>query len=224
MKDDEAYLRLTIDVHYELGGTPVRDLERVLRSAADHLEAEGLLSGETEASVLTCTSAVTPPDDQTLADGCVLEVLRMALDELTRLHDDQHGYTEEELGDFCRVDAGVLQSLEDVLRKPGTAFADQIERVASLSTAHLRRFDVEFLDRLSTDDVKVDGPDARAMKYQEGWFLCLFGEIDWDTFVGCSPELLRILKAAAGEKISIIRFDRDAALLPDFTDCSEEWE
>jgi hypothetical protein len=108
--------------------------------------------------------------------------------------------------------------------KEVSLFADQIERFANLSTAHLRRVDVEFLDRLSKDDVWVGGPDARTMQYQEGWFLCLFGEIDWDTFVGCSPELLRILKAAAGEQISIIRFDRDAALLPDFTDCSEEWE
>jgi hypothetical protein len=105
------------------------------------------------------------------------------------------------------------------------SFADSIERFASLSTAHLRRCDVEFLDFLSTDDFKTDGPEARAVKYQEGWFLCLFWEEpDWNTFVGCSPELLLILKAAVAEKILIIRFDRDAALLTGFADCSEEWD
>jgi hypothetical protein len=62
MKDDEVRLRLTIDVHYELGRTNVRDLERVLVAAADHLAGNGMLSGETEASVLTWDSAVSTPN------------------------------------------------------------------------------------------------------------------------------------------------------------------
>jgi len=62
MKNDEAHLRLTIDVHYELGRTDIRDLERVLVAAAEHLAGEGLLSGETEASVLTWDSAVSTPN------------------------------------------------------------------------------------------------------------------------------------------------------------------
>ena len=68
MKDDEAYLRLTIDVHYELGRTDIRDLERVLVAAADHLSGNGMLSGETEASVLTWESAVSTlnAENQTL--------------------------------------------------------------------------------------------------------------------------------------------------------------
>jgi len=59
MKNDEVRLRLTIDVHYELGRTNVNDLERVLVAAADHLAGNGMLSGETEASVVTWTSAVS---------------------------------------------------------------------------------------------------------------------------------------------------------------------
>jgi hypothetical protein len=62
MENDEVHLRLTIDVHYELGRTDVRDLERVLIAAADRLAGEGLLSGETEASVLTWDSAVITPN------------------------------------------------------------------------------------------------------------------------------------------------------------------
>ena len=65
MKDDEAHLRLTIDVHYELGRTDIRDIERVLMAAADHLAGNGMLSGETEASVLTWESAVSTPNAKT---------------------------------------------------------------------------------------------------------------------------------------------------------------
>ena len=67
MKDDEAYLRLTIDIHYELGRTDIRDLERVLVAAADHLSGNGMLSGETEASVLTWESAVSTPNAKSQA-------------------------------------------------------------------------------------------------------------------------------------------------------------
>jgi hypothetical protein len=64
MKTDEVRLRLTVDVHYELGRTAIQDLERVLMAAADHLAENGMLSGETEASVLSWESAVsTPPED-----------------------------------------------------------------------------------------------------------------------------------------------------------------
>lgn len=62
MKSDEAHLRLTVDVHYELGRTDIRDLERVLVAAADHLAGNGMLSGDTEASVLTWASAVSMPN------------------------------------------------------------------------------------------------------------------------------------------------------------------
>lgn len=62
MKNDEVQLRLTIDVHYELGRTDIRDLERVLVAAADHLAENGMLSGETEASVLTWESSVSTPN------------------------------------------------------------------------------------------------------------------------------------------------------------------
>ena len=65
MRTDEAHLRLTIDVHYELGRTGILDFERVLIEAADHLAANGMLSGETEASVLTWDSGVSEvaPED-----------------------------------------------------------------------------------------------------------------------------------------------------------------
>ena len=64
MKDDEVHLRLTVDIHYELGRTDIRDLERVLVAAADHLAGNGMLSGETEASVLTWESSVSTPNDR----------------------------------------------------------------------------------------------------------------------------------------------------------------
>ena len=60
-KDDEVHLRLTIDVHYELGRTSVQDLEKVLVAAAEHLAKEELLSGKTEASVLTWGAEVFDP-------------------------------------------------------------------------------------------------------------------------------------------------------------------
>jgi len=53
MKDDEVRLRLTIEVHYELGRTDVDELQKTLIAAAQHLADNGMLSGETEASVLT---------------------------------------------------------------------------------------------------------------------------------------------------------------------------
>jgi hypothetical protein len=61
MKNDEAILTLTIKVHYELGCTDIKDLEKVLVAAADHLDDEGLLSGDTEASVLNWESSVSSP-------------------------------------------------------------------------------------------------------------------------------------------------------------------
>ena len=64
MKTDELHLRLTIDVYYEMGRTDIRDLERVLIAAADHLAGNGMLSGETEASVLTWESGVSQPNAQ----------------------------------------------------------------------------------------------------------------------------------------------------------------
>lgn len=67
MKTDELHLRLTIDVHYELGRTDIRELERVLVAAADHLAGNGMLSGETEASVLTWESGVSLPNRRGMA-------------------------------------------------------------------------------------------------------------------------------------------------------------
>lgn len=51
MGNDQIKLRLQIDVTYDLGRTDVKDLKRVLGRAAEHLNDEGLLSGDTEASV-----------------------------------------------------------------------------------------------------------------------------------------------------------------------------
>jgi hypothetical protein len=62
MKSDKLHLRLTIDVHYELGRTSKQDLEKVLIAAADHLEDVGLLTGETEASILIWNSSVVETD------------------------------------------------------------------------------------------------------------------------------------------------------------------
>lgn len=62
MTKDRARLRLTIDVDYELGRTDIRDLERALVAAADHLADNDMLSGTTEASVLTWTSSVSTPE------------------------------------------------------------------------------------------------------------------------------------------------------------------
>lgn len=58
MSNDRTTLKLTIEVEYEMGRTDIRDLERVLVSAADHLVGNGMLTGETEASVLTWDSSV----------------------------------------------------------------------------------------------------------------------------------------------------------------------
>lgn len=51
MRNDQIKLRLTIDVTYDLGRTDVKDLKQVLVRASEHLYIEGLLSGDTEASV-----------------------------------------------------------------------------------------------------------------------------------------------------------------------------
>lgn len=63
MRRDEAILRLTVDVRYDLGRTDIKELEAQLVRAADHLAAEGLLSGDTEASATCWTSKVTQPDE-----------------------------------------------------------------------------------------------------------------------------------------------------------------
>ena len=56
-----ARVRVSIDGRPSGG---IQDLERVLVAAADHLAENGMLSGETEASVLSWESAVsTPPED-----------------------------------------------------------------------------------------------------------------------------------------------------------------
>jgi len=58
MRNDQVKLRLTIDVVYDIGRTNVTDLKKVLVRAAEHLDEEGLLSGETEASVERWVSTV----------------------------------------------------------------------------------------------------------------------------------------------------------------------
>lgn len=58
MKSDELKLRLVIDVTYEIGRTSEKELVEVLLDAAEHLAANGLLSGDTEADVLTWEAAV----------------------------------------------------------------------------------------------------------------------------------------------------------------------
>jgi hypothetical protein len=63
MDDDKAVLRLTIEAHYTLGRTDIRDLKDVLVAAADHLYDNGLLSGDTEADVENWTSSVIELDD-----------------------------------------------------------------------------------------------------------------------------------------------------------------
>lgn len=85
MRTDEAHLRLTIDVHYELGRTSILDLERVLIEAADHLAANGMLSGETEASVLTWDSGVleiASDDARTATTRRVVESVGESLKEM----------------------------------------------------------------------------------------------------------------------------------------------
>lgn len=63
MKSDEVTLSLTIKVRYEMGRTSSDELASILVQAADHLAANGLLSGDTEASVLTWDSWVTGGGD-----------------------------------------------------------------------------------------------------------------------------------------------------------------
>jgi len=62
MRHDQVKLRLTIDVIYDLGCTDVKDLKRVLVMASEHLDENGLLSGETEASVEHWESTVVELD------------------------------------------------------------------------------------------------------------------------------------------------------------------
>lgn len=61
MSENELKLRLTLDVHYTLDGTSRKELERCLQSAAPFLAANGLLSGDTGASVEVWTSNVSLP-------------------------------------------------------------------------------------------------------------------------------------------------------------------
>jgi len=60
---DAAGLRLTIDVVYDLGRTGPGELERALVKAAEQLEDQGLLSGDTEASVVRWSCGVGPIPD-----------------------------------------------------------------------------------------------------------------------------------------------------------------
>lgn len=59
MESDQVKLTLTVSVVYEPGRTDIRELQQQLVRAADYLASKGLLTGETEASVLTWESAVT---------------------------------------------------------------------------------------------------------------------------------------------------------------------
>ena len=59
MQDDRVTLTLTVTVVYEPGRTGADELKQQLVRAADFLAGEGLLTGETEASVLTWESAVS---------------------------------------------------------------------------------------------------------------------------------------------------------------------
>ena len=62
MRKDEVTLRLTLDVKYCLGRTDTRELERILIDACDHLDDNGLLTGETEACVDGWEASVTGVD------------------------------------------------------------------------------------------------------------------------------------------------------------------
>jgi hypothetical protein len=63
MDADKAVLRLTIEVHYTLGRTDIRDLKSVLVLASKYLYNNGLLSGDTEADVEHWASSVIELDD-----------------------------------------------------------------------------------------------------------------------------------------------------------------
>jgi hypothetical protein len=107
MKNDEAHLRLTIDVHYELGRTDIRDLERVLVGSADHLAGEGLLSGDTEASVLTWSSAVSTPNvklsgGEAVRSDDLLDLLSRAADVISDMRGDDDPRTPIE-SDIAQV-------------------------------------------------------------------------------------------------------------------------
>lgn len=58
MRKDEVKLRLIVDVHYELGRTDTKILEKTLMYAVDHLSDTGLLTGETEADVISWDAKV----------------------------------------------------------------------------------------------------------------------------------------------------------------------
>lgn len=58
MAGDRTGMRLVIDVEYGTGRTTLRELERVLVDAAEHLADNGLLSGDTEADVVTWNATV----------------------------------------------------------------------------------------------------------------------------------------------------------------------
>jgi len=58
MRDDEVELTMTLRVRYELGRTAVEDLERLMIAAAEHLLDSEMLTGDTEASIITSTVEV----------------------------------------------------------------------------------------------------------------------------------------------------------------------
>ncbi len=58
---DKAHLRLVVDVVYGLGTTEVKELERVLQGAVQHLASEGYLTGlDNDARVVQWDSSVQP--------------------------------------------------------------------------------------------------------------------------------------------------------------------
>lgn len=59
MKNDEVRMELTINIHYELGRTSIRELEQRLIKASEFLESSGQLEEGTEASVLGWESSVS---------------------------------------------------------------------------------------------------------------------------------------------------------------------
>lgn len=60
MIDNEVCLQLSISIRYQLGTATVDELSRLLHNAADHLAGNGLMTGTTDAEVVSWSSCVRP--------------------------------------------------------------------------------------------------------------------------------------------------------------------
>ena len=68
LRSDQAHLRLTLDVRYDLGRTDLGILKRLMMAAATRLMDEGLLTQATEAEIDKWNFNVQSIEDETAGE------------------------------------------------------------------------------------------------------------------------------------------------------------